>query len=86
MLTLIISLDLKLLSPEKVKLVILKLNDLSEKIIIRINRKNKPPIHWDEDLQRISVGSKYFIFLKIEKPVPVNPDTDSKIEFKNVTW
>ena len=49
MLSLIFSLDLKLFSPEKVKLVILKLNDLSEKIIIRINRKNKPPIHWDED-------------------------------------
>ena len=49
-------------------------------------KKNKPPIHWDEDLQRINVGSKYFIFLKIEKPVPVNPDTDSKIEFNNVTW
>ena len=37
-------------------------------------------------IQRINVGSKYFIFLKIENPVPVNPDTDSKIEFKNVTW
>ena len=54
--------------------------------MIRMNKKNKPPIHCDEDLQRINVGSKYFIFLKIEKPVPVNPDTDSKIEFNNVTW
>ena len=48
-------------------------------------RKKRPPIHWDEDLQRIKVGSKYLIFLKIEKPVPVNPEIDSKIEFKKVT-
>ena len=54
--------------------------------MIKKNRKNKPPNHWDEDLQRISVGSKYFISLNIEKPVPVNPDTDSKIELTNVTW
>ena len=84
-LSLIFSEDLKLLSLEKVKLVILQLNDLLEKIIIKTNKKNKPPIHCDEDLQRINVGSKYFIFLKIEKPVPVNPDTDSKIEFNSVT-
>jgi len=42
-------------------------------------------MHWDEDLQRIKVGSKYLIFLKIEKPVPVNPEIYSKIEFKKVT-
>ena len=53
--------------------------------MIKKNRKNKPPNHWDEDLQRIRVGSKYLIFLNIENPVPVNPEIDSKIEFKNVT-
>ena len=53
--------------------------------MIRMNKKNKPPIHCEEDLHKINVGSKYFIFLKIEKPVPVKPDTDSKIAFKNVT-
>ena len=35
--------------------------------------------------QRIKVGSKYLIFLKIENPVPVNPEIDSKNEFKKVT-
>ena len=53
--------------------------------MIRMNKKNNPPTHCDEDLQRINVGSKYFIFLKIEKPVPVNPEIDSNIEFNNVT-
>ena len=67
------------------RFVILKLNDLFEKIIIKKNKKYRPPIHCDEDLQSINVGSKYFIFLKIEKPVPVKPETDSKIEFINVT-
>ena len=84
-LSLIFSFELKLFSPEKVRFVILKLNDLLENIIIKKNKKNKPPIHCEEDLQRIKVGSRYFIFLKIEKPVPVNPETASKIEFKNVT-
>jgi hypothetical protein len=76
---------LKLFSPEYVRFVILKLNDLFEKIIIRKIKKYNPPIHCEEDLQRISVGSKYLIFLNIEKPVPVKPETDSKIAFKNVT-
>ena len=66
--------------------VILKLNDLFEKTIIKKNKKNKPPIHCEEDRQSISVGSKYFIFLKIEKPVPVKPEIDSKIAFNKVTW
>ena len=78
--------ELKLLSPAYVRFVILKLNDLFEKIIIKKNKKNKPPIHWEEDLQRTSVGSRYFISLKIEKPVPVKPDIDSKIEFIKETW
>ena len=51
-------------------------------MIIKKNKKNKPPIHCEDDLQSIKVGSKYLIFLKIEKPVPVKPDIDSKIEFK----
>ena len=78
--------ELKLLSPAYAKLVILKLKDLFENIIIKKNKKNKPPIHWEEDLQRIRVGSRYLISSKIEKPVPVNPDIDSKIEFKKETW
>ena len=49
------------------------------------NRKYNPPIHWEDDLHKISVGSKYFIFLKVEKPVPVTPETDSKKEFRKVT-
>ena len=84
-LSLIFSLELKLFSPEKVRFVILKLNDLLENIIIKKNKKNNPPIHCDEDLQRIRVGSRYFMSLKIENPVPVNPDIDSNMEFKNVT-
>ena len=84
-LSLIFSFELKLFSPEKVRFVILKLNDLLENIIIKKNKKNKPPIHCEEDLQRIKVGSRYFIFLKTEKPVPVSPDIDSKIEFIKVT-
>tara|TARA_B100000963_G_scaffold185917_1_gene161609 strand:+ start:137 stop:313 length:177 start_codon:yes stop_codon:yes gene_type:complete len=58
---------------------------LFENIIIKKNKKNKPPSHCEEDLQRIKVGSRYFISLKIEKPVPVNPEIDSNMEFKNVT-
>ena len=54
--------------------------------MIKKNKKNKPPTHWEDDLQRIRVGSRYFISLKIEKPVPVSPDIDSNREFKNVTW
>jgi|TARA_B100001063_G_scaffold9612_1_gene7552 hypothetical protein len=58
---------------------------LFENIIIKKNKKNKPPIHCEEDLQRIRVGSRYFISLKIENPVPVNPEIDSNIELRNVT-
>ena len=57
----------------------------SKKLLSKKNKKNNPPIHCDEERQRINVGSKYFIFLKTEKPVPVNPDIDSKIEFNRVT-
>ena len=55
-----------------------------KKSIIKI-KKYSPPIHWDDDLHNINVGSKYFIFSKIEKPVPVSPDIDSKKELINVT-
>ena len=61
---------------------------LSSKISIKIiieNKKYKPPIHCEEDLHRIRVGSKYFIFLKVEKPVPVKPDIDSIKAFSKVT-
>ena len=63
----------------------MKLKDLFENIINKKNKKNNPPSHCEEDLQSIKVGSRYFISLKIENPVPVNPEIDSKIEFKNVT-
>ena len=36
-----------------------------EKIIIKKNRKYNPPIHCDEDLYKISVGSRYLIFLNV---------------------
>ena len=53
--------------------------------MIKKNKKNNPPIHCDDDLHNIKVGSKYFIFLKIEKPDPVKPDIDSQIEFNRFT-
>ena len=58
------------------------MNDLFEKIIIKKNKKNNPPIHCEEDLQRIKVGSRYFISLKIENPVPVNPEMTQKLNLK----
>ena len=57
-----------------------------ENIKVKKIKKNKPPIHCDEDRQRIKVGSKYFISLKVEKPVPVKPDIDSKIALIKVIW
>ena len=48
------------------------------------NKKYNPPIHWVEDLHNIKPWSICLIFSKIVKPVEVNPDTDSKIEFKKV--
>ena len=54
------------------------------KNIIKI-KKNNPPIHCEEDLQRIKVGSRYFISLKIENPVLLILQIDSNKEFKNVT-
>ena len=53
---------------------------------IKKTKKYKPPIHCVDDLQSINVGSKYFIFLKIEKPVPVKPEIASKKALINVTW
>tara|TARA_B100000579_G_C22727074_1_gene802290 strand:+ start:751 stop:927 length:177 start_codon:yes stop_codon:yes gene_type:complete len=58
---------------------------LLEKISIKKNKKYRPPIHCDDDLHNIKVGSRYFIFLKIEKPVPVMPETDSNKELRKVT-
>ena len=78
--------EFKLSSPEKVKSFILKLNCLFENMNTKKNKKYSPPIHCEEDLHNISVGSRYLIFLKMEKPVPVIPEIDSKKEFKNVTW
>ena len=48
------------------------------------NKKYNPPIHWMEDLQRISPWSISLILSKIVKPVEVKPETDSNSEFKNV--
>tara|TARA_B100001121_G_C18391625_1_gene481047 strand:- start:426 stop:617 length:192 start_codon:yes stop_codon:yes gene_type:complete len=59
---------------------------LFENNSIRKNKKYKPPIHWVEDLHSIKVGSKYFIFLKTEKPVPVKPDIASKKALIKVSW
>ena len=52
--------------------------------LIKKKIKYIPPIHCEEDLHIIKVGSKYFIFSNIENPVEVKPDTDSKYEFKKV--
>ena len=47
-------------------------------------RKYIPPIHWEDDLHKIKLSSKCFIFSKIEKPVEVKPDTASKYALTNV--
>ena len=57
-----------------------------EKIRDKKNRKYNPPIHCEDERHNIKVGSRYLMFLKIEKPVPVMPEIDSNKEFKNVTW
>ena len=48
------------------------------------NKKYNPPIHWIEDLHKIKPWSICLMFSKIVKPVEVNPETDSNIEFKKV--
>ena len=83
--SLIFSDDLKLLSPENVKFVILKLKVLFENSKIKKNKKYKPPIHCADERQRIKVGSKYLIFLNTEKPVPVTPEIASKKALIKVT-
>ena len=50
----------------------IEINDIIE------NKKYKPPIHWDDDLQIIKLSSKCLIFSKIVNPVEVKPDTASK--------
>tara|TARA_Y100001970_G_C13690030_1_gene581944 strand:+ start:241 stop:420 length:180 start_codon:yes stop_codon:yes gene_type:complete len=57
---------------------------LLEKNKIRKIIKYKPPIHCEDDLQMIRVGSKYFIFSKVVKPVPVIPEKASNIALINV--
>ena len=47
-------------------------------------RKYNPPIHWIDDLHKIKLWSICLIFSKILNPVEVNPEIDSKKEFKNV--
>ena len=63
------------------KLNLLLVKNKSKKII-----KYKPPIHWEDDLQMINVGSRYFILLKMVKPVVVSPENASNKEFINVIW
>ena len=75
---LIFSSELEPLLPIKVSWVNLKLKFLLEKNKTKNIRKYRPPIHCEDDLHKIKVGSKYFIFLNIEKPVPVRPEIDSK--------
>ena len=57
-------------------LKILLLKKIKKIILLSIEKKIS---------KELSVGSRYFISLKIENPVPVNPEIDSNIEFKNVT-
>ena len=52
---------------------------------INENKKYKPPIHCDDDLHKIKVGSKYFMDFNVVNPVPVKPEMDSKNEFKKDT-
>jgi len=42
------------------------------------NKKQRLPIHCDEDLHIIKLSSKCLIFSKIVNPVDVNPEIDSK--------
>ena len=56
-----------------------------EKIRIKKIRKYKPPIHCDDDLHIINVGSKSLTLVNIEKPVVVKPDVASKKESINVS-
>ena len=75
-----------MLSPGKVKLVILKLKVLLENSKVKKIKKYKPPIHWDEDLHKINVGSRYLIFSNIVNPVAVKPDIDSKKALTKLIW
>ena len=47
-------------------------------------KKNKPPSHWELDLHNNRGSSILSLFFIIEKPVVVNPETDSKQEFKKL--
>ena len=55
-----------------------------EKTRIKKNKKYNPPIHCEDERHNTRVGSRYLIFLKIEKPVPVIPEIASNKEFKTV--
>jgi hypothetical protein len=62
------------------------LNCLFENITIKINKKYNPPIHCEEDLQIINVGSKTLTLVKIVNPVVVKPEIDSKNESIKDSW
>ena len=64
----------------------LKLNCELEKKSTRNIKKYNPPIHWEKDLHKIRVGSKYLTFEKTVNPVPVNPEKDSKRESIIEIW
>ena len=59
------------------------LSKISIKSIIDI-RKYKPPIHCVDDLHNIRLSSKCLVLVKIEKPVDVKPEMDSKYESKKL--
>ena len=49
-------------------------------------KKYNPPIHCEDDLHKISVGSKYLILSNIVNPVVVKPEKLSNKELINVIW
>ena len=75
-----------LFSSPSTSLVSLKLNWVLEKNKNKKMRKYNPPSHWEDDRQSNKVGSKYFTFLNIVKPVPVIPEKDSKTESIKINW
>ena len=72
---------LKVSAVLKDKKLVRDLFKLSSKISIKSiieNKKYNPPIHWEEDLHKIKLGSKCLMFSNTVKPVEVNPEIDSK--------
>ncbi len=57
---------------------------LVPRVPIDASKKNNPPIHWELDLHNNKGSSIISTFSIIEKPVVVNPETDSKYEFNKL--